>query len=67
VLRGASWNNDEAANLASGYRNNDHPENRNDNVGFRVVVAGGVSRKAFKRIWRGAPRATGLRRESQEE
>ena len=66
MLRGASWNNNHAANLASGYRNNDHPENRNDNIGFRVVV-GGLSRKAFRTVWRGAARATGLRRECQEE
>jgi hypothetical protein len=46
VLRGASWNNDNPDNLLSSYRNNNTPDNRNDNVGFRVVLAGGVSVKA---------------------
>jgi formylglycine-generating enzyme required for sulfatase activity len=36
VVRGGSFNND-ARNLRGAYRNNDHPENRNDNIGFRVV------------------------------
>jgi len=39
VSRGGSWNNDESMNLASSYRNNDTPDNRNDNNGFRCVVA----------------------------
>lgn len=36
VIRGGSWNN-KAQNLRSAYRNNDQPENRNDNLGFRLV------------------------------
>lgn len=36
VIRGGSWNNN-AQNLRSAQRNNDHPDNRNDNVGFRLV------------------------------
>jgi len=36
VIRGGSWNND-AQNLRSANRNNNDPENRNDNVGFRLV------------------------------
>ncbi len=36
VIRGGSWNNNPQ-NLRSAYRNNDRPENRNDNVGFRLV------------------------------
>ena len=42
VLRGGSFNNN-ARNLLGAYRNNNHPENDNDNLGFRVVwsVAGG--------------------------
>ena len=39
VLRGGSWNNNNPANLLSSNRNNDHPDNRNDNNGFRVVVS----------------------------
>ena len=35
VNRGGSWNND-ARNCRSAYRNNAHPGNRNNNLGFRV-------------------------------
>ena len=44
VLRGASWNNNDSVNLRSTYRNNEHPTNRNDNNGFRLVVS---VRKAY--------------------
>ena len=40
VLRGASWNNDDADNLLSSYRNNNTADNRNNNIGFRCVLAG---------------------------
>lgn len=46
VLRGGSWNNNDRENLLSSNRNNDHPDNRNDNNGFRVVLVGESSRKA---------------------
>jgi formylglycine-generating enzyme required for sulfatase activity len=36
VLRGGSWNNN-AVNCRSANRNNNHPENRNHNYGFRLV------------------------------
>jgi formylglycine-generating enzyme required for sulfatase activity len=36
-LRGGSWNNNEN-NARVSIRNNDHPDNRNNNIGFRVVV-----------------------------
>jgi formylglycine-generating enzyme required for sulfatase activity len=36
VIRGGSWNND-ARNCRSANRNNGHPGNRNDNVGFRLL------------------------------
>ncbi|NUQ24869.1 MAG: SUMF1/EgtB/PvdO family nonheme iron enzyme [Saprospiraceae bacterium] len=36
VLRGGSWNNN-AENCRVAYRNNNNPDNRNNNVGFRVV------------------------------
>ena len=39
VLRGGSWNNNDPRNLLSSNRNNDHPGNRNDNNGFRVVLS----------------------------
>lgn len=37
-LRGGSWNNNEN-NLRCSGRNYNHPENRNNNVGFRVVCS----------------------------
>jgi len=37
MLRGGSWNNN-AKNCRSAYRNWNSHDNRNDNVGFRVVV-----------------------------
>ena len=36
VLRGGAWNNNPR-NCRSTYRNNDDPDERNDNIGFRVV------------------------------
>jgi len=36
VLRGGSWNNNQN-NARAVYRNNNHPNNRNNNVGCRVV------------------------------
>ncbi len=44
VLRGGSWNNN-ATNLRSAYRNNNTPDNRNNNIGFRCVWVGGGSPK----------------------
>jgi hypothetical protein len=37
-LRGGSWNN-TADNLRCSARNNNNPDNRNNNIGFRVVRA----------------------------
>jgi len=50
VLRGASWNNNNPDNLLASYRNNNIPDNRNDNIGFRCVVAAESSRKATMEI-----------------
>ncbi|MCL1837469.1 MAG: hypothetical protein FWG46_07980 [Treponema sp.] len=36
MKRGGSWNN-SAANAGSSNRNNDNPDNRNNNLGFRLV------------------------------
>jgi hypothetical protein len=36
VLRGGSWNNHET-NLRAAVRNRNQPDNRNDNIGFRVA------------------------------
>ncbi len=38
VLRGGSWNNN-ARNARSAYRNNNTPDKRNNNIGFRLVSA----------------------------
>ncbi|MBL8216196.1 MAG: SUMF1/EgtB/PvdO family nonheme iron enzyme [Bryobacterales bacterium] len=37
VLRGGSWINNQS-NARAGYRNHNHPHNRNNNIGFRVGV-----------------------------
>ncbi|MBI4025234.1 MAG: hypothetical protein HY360_09665 [Verrucomicrobia bacterium] len=37
MLRGGSWNNN-ATNCRCANRNNNHPTNRNNNDGLRVVV-----------------------------
>jgi hypothetical protein len=36
VIRGGSWNNN-ARNCRSANRNNNNPDNRNNNIGFRLV------------------------------
>ena len=36
MVRGGSWNNDQD-NARASYRNNNAPDNRNNNVGLRVV------------------------------
>ena len=38
VLRGGSWNNNQE-NARADYRNHNHPDNRNNNIGFRVVCS----------------------------
>ena len=53
VLRGGSWNNNPT-NLRSAYRNNNTPDNRNNNVGFRVVRVGVSARKVPNRTKTGA-------------
>ena len=37
VVRGGTWNNNQN-NARCAYRNNNHPDNRNDNIGFRWCV-----------------------------
>jgi formylglycine-generating enzyme required for sulfatase activity len=41
-LRGGSWNNNEN-NARVSIRNNNHPNNRNNNIGFRVVALHGFA------------------------
>ena len=48
VLRGGSFNNDPD-NLRCSNRNNNHPDNRNNNVGFRVVCVAASARKVLAR------------------
>ncbi|MBC7233296.1 MAG: SUMF1/EgtB/PvdO family nonheme iron enzyme [Chloroflexi bacterium] len=38
VLRGGSWNNNRN-NVRCAYRDRNNPNNRNNNIGFRVVGA----------------------------
>ena len=38
VLRGGAFNN-EARNVRCAYRNRNNPNNRNNNIGFRLVSA----------------------------
>jgi len=47
VLRGGSWNNNQE-NARAEYRNNNHPDNRNNNIGFRVVVLSHIHRPPFE-------------------
>jgi hypothetical protein len=38
VVRGGSWNNNQD-NARAAYRNRNNPDNRNNNLGFRVVCS----------------------------
>jgi DNA-binding transcriptional ArsR family regulator len=42
VLRGGSWNNNRH-NARCSYRNNNHPDNRNNNIGFRVLCSSHIT------------------------
>ena len=44
VQRGGSWNNN-ASNCAVSYRNNNNPNNRNNNYGFRVVRSSSIRKR----------------------
>jgi hypothetical protein len=50
VLRGGSWNNN-GRNCRSANRNANHPDERNDNIGFRLAraQAGQVHQQAQRR------------------
>ena len=47
VVRGGSWNNNQD-NARSAYRNNNTPDNRNNNLGFRVVCSSHIVRPPSK-------------------
>ena len=38
VIRGGAWNN-QSSNARAAYRNNNNPDNRNNNVGLRVLCS----------------------------
>jgi hypothetical protein len=38
VVRGGSWANNNPQNYRAANRNRNNPHNRNNNIGFRVVV-----------------------------
>ena len=48
MLRGGSWNNDNADNFRCAYRNNNNSSNRNDNYGFRCASTGDAGARPFK-------------------
>ena len=45
AMRDGNWN-DNARNCRSANRNNNNPDNRNNNIGFRAVLAPAQSRRA---------------------
>ena len=47
VLRGGSWINNQD-NARAGNRNHNHPDNRNNNIGFRVVVCSHIRLQPFE-------------------
>jgi hypothetical protein len=51
VVRGGSWNN-ESANARSAARNNNNPDNRNNNLGFRVLCSFHIGICSVRRCWR---------------
>ena len=48
VLRGGSFNNNQN-NARAAYRNNNNPNERNNNIGFRLVCS---SHASIRFIWR---------------
>jgi hypothetical protein len=48
VLRGGSWNNN-GRNCRAANRNSNEPGNRNNNIGFRVLLFAGASTPRAKR------------------
>ena len=47
VLRGGSWNNNQE-NARADYRNNNRPDDRNNNIGFRVVCSSHIQPSPFE-------------------
>ena len=46
VVRGGAWNNNQD-NARADYRNHNDPDNRNNNIGFRVVVSSHIHLRPF--------------------
>jgi hypothetical protein len=57
VFRGGAFNNNRQ-NVRCSYRNRNHPNNRNNNIGFRVCVCPRFSKHAGNapRVWPSVPR-----------
>jgi len=53
-VRGGSFNNNRN-NARCAYRNRNHPDNRNNNIGFRVVAS-----HIFALCWKCNPALAGL-------
>jgi len=56
-LRGGGWNNNRD-NARCAYRNNNHPNNRNNNIGFRLVCASHIFPHLLGRRWTAYPPLT---------
>lgn len=63
VLRGGAFNNNQR-NVRCAYRNRNDPDNRNNNVGFRLVVAHDFPRRVPE-LPGGPAGASGPRREKR--
>ncbi len=46
VVRGGAWNNNQD-NARADYRNDNNPDNRNNNIGFRVVCSSHIRLQPF--------------------
>ena len=62
VIRGGSWNND-ARNARVSNRNNNDPDNRNNNLGFRLARSS-KQRADFEQAFVFHPRKRGKNEES---
>lgn len=58
VIRGGSWNN-HARNVRAAYRNWNHPEDRNDNLGFRCRAHTGFAEPLSEQDFSGPRRPHG--------
>ena len=58
MVRGGSWNNNQD-NARAAYRNRNHPDNRNNNIGFRLVCSshtlGSLPRRGLLSVYTDRP------------